>query len=90
MQFIKMKCYKLNNKSYSCRRGTYNALWLDEQGQPAFWGSYNPEEGSFYLSTPAGVVASGMWMEEDGDLKFQLEGTYNYEDVRKSLQLGIL
>ena len=79
-----------NNKSYSRRHGTYNAMWLDNNGNPAFWGSYNPDDGSFYLSTPDGTLASGMWIEQgDGDFKFQHHGSYNYADVRRALQLGI-
>ena len=83
--------YKLGNKSYSRRRGTYNAMWLDNNGRPAFWGSYNPDDGSFYLSTPDGTLASGSWIERgDGDYEFQAQGCYNYADVRKALQLGTL
>ena len=82
--------YRLGNKSYSRRLGTYNAMWLDSAGNPAFWGSYNPDDGSFYLSTPAGVLASGMWLENgDSEYKFQSCGTYSFDDVRRALQLGI-
>ena len=82
--------YDLGNKSYSRRHGTYNALWLDNDGKPAFWGSYNPDDGSFYLSTPAGTLASGMWLENGyGDYEFQSCGTYSLDDVRRALQLGI-
>ena len=85
-----MKFYKLNNKSYSHKQGTYNALWLDSDGKPAFWGSYNPYDGSFYLSTPGGVLANGMWVERwDGDYEFQSCGTYSFDDVRRALQLGV-
>ena len=83
--------YKLGNKSYSRRLGTYNAMWLDDQGKPAYWGSYNPDNGSFYLSTPAGTLASGMWIEQwDGDYEFQSQGTYSFDAVRRALQLGVL
>ena len=83
--------YNYKNKSYSRKLGTYNAMWLDEQGKPAFWGSYNPDDGSFYLSTPGGVLASGMWIENgDGDYEFQPLGTYSYNEVRRALQLGVL
>ena len=78
-------------KSYSRRHGTYNALWLDSDGKPAFWGSYSPYDGSFYLSTPEGTIASGMWTERgDGDYEFQSLGTYSYSEVRRALQLGVL
>ena len=86
-----MKNLNLGNKSYSRRHGTYNVLWLDDQGKPACWGSYNPDDGSFYLSTPEGVLASGMWIGGwDGDYEFQHQGNYSYAEVRKTLQLGIL
>lgn len=82
--------YKLGNKSYSPRLGTYNAMWLDEQGKPAYWGNYNPDDGSFYLSTPECILASGMWIERwDGDYEFEKLGSYSYDEVRRALQLGI-
>ena len=85
-----MTKFQLSNKSYSLKKGTYNAMWLDEQGKPAFWGSYNPDDGSFYLSTPEGVLASGMWVRQwDGDYEFEPLGTYSYDEVRRALQLGI-
>ena len=83
-----MKKMQLSNKSYSLRKGTYNAMWLSN-GKPAFWGSYNPYDGSYYLATSEGTIASGMWLEDgDGDYEFQSQGCYNYNDVRKALQLG--
>ena len=86
-----MKLYKLNNKSYSHKMSTYNAMWLDSDGNPAYWGSYNPYDGSFYLATPAGTLASGMWLENwDGDYTFHSQGCYNYDYVRKAIQLGVL
>ena len=85
-----MKFYKLNNKSYSRKHGTYNAMWLNKDGSPAYWGSYNPGDGSFYLSTPAGTLASGIWMQKyDGDYDFQSCGTYSFDEVRRAIQLGI-
>ena len=83
---------KLNlvNKSYSHKKGTYNAMWMYSDGNPAYWGSYNPDDGSYYLSTPAGTLASGIWIEQwDGDYVFQSQGCYHYDDVRRALQLGI-
>lgn len=84
-----MEIYEVTNgsKSYSKRHGTYNAVWLDEQGNPAFWGNYNPDDGSFYLAIPGSVLASGTW---DGDYEFQCNGTYSFNEVRRALQLGIL
>ena len=84
---MKYRLYKLGNKSYSRRHGTYNAMWLDEQGKPAYWGSYNPDDNSYYLATPAGTLASGMWLE-DGDYIFQSCGTFSFGEVRRALQLG--
>ena len=85
-----MTKFKLNdNKSYSRKKGTYNALWLDSAGKPAFWGSYSPFDGSYYLATAEGTIASGMWVEcWDGDYTFQVQGNYVYEEVRKAIQLG--
>ena len=83
--------YKLGNRNYSPRLGTYNAMWLDEQGKPAYWGNYNPLDGSFYLSTPECTLASGMWIERwDGDYEFEKLGPYSYDEVRRALQLGVL
>ena len=83
--------YKLGNRNYSPRLGTYNAMWLDEQGKPAYCGSYNPLDGSFYLSTPECTLASGMWIELwDGDYAFEKLGPYSYDEVRRALQLGVL
>ena len=87
---VKFEKANLENKSYSRRHGTYNAMWLDEQGKPALWGNYNPYDGSYYLSTPEGTIASGMWVEcWDGDYEFQHQGSYGYDAVRKAVQLGV-
>ena len=88
---MKICTIRLENKSYSRKLGTYNAMWLDNSdGSPAFWGNYNPDDGSYYLSTPGGVLASGMWLERgDGDYEFQSQGCYRYDDVRKAIQLGV-
>ena len=82
--------HKLGNKSYSRKLGTYNAMWKHSDGSPTFWGSYNPDDGSYYLATPEGTVASGMWIERwDSDYEFQHQGNYGYEYVRRAIQLGI-
>ena len=84
------KKFQLSNKSYSLKKGTYNAMWLDKQGEPALWGSYSPFDGSYYLATSEGVIASGMWLENwEGDYEFQSQGCYHYDDVRRAIQLGI-
>ena len=82
--------YKLGNRNYSPRLGTQNAMWLDEQGKPAYWGYYSPLDGSFYLSTPECTLASGMWIERwDGDYELEKLGLYSYDEVRRALQLGV-
>ena len=81
----------LGNILYSRRKCTYSAVWLNEQGEATFWGSYNPDDGSFYLSTPDGTLARGVWIESrDGDYEFESIGTYSYDEVRRALQLGVL
>ena len=85
-----MKKFYLDNKSYSTAKGTYNAMWRNSDGSPAYWGSYNPFDGSYYLATPAGTIASGMWLENsEGDYIFQTQGCYPYADIRRAIQLGI-
>ena len=84
-----MRKFYINNKSYSHKRSTYNAMWLHSDGSPAFWGSYNPFDGSYYLATVEGTIASGMWLENwDGDYEFKSQGCYHYDDVRRAIQLG--
>ena len=83
--------YKLGNKTYTRRYGTYNAVWLDEQGNAVYWGSYNPDDGSFYIAVPGNTLASGRWIERgDGDYEFQCHGTYSFNEVRRAIQLGVL
>ena len=85
-----MKLYKLGNKSYSRKLGTYSAVWLNHDGSAAFWGSYNPDNGSYYLAVPGNVLAQGMWLEQgDGGYMFQSCGTYSFDDVRRAIQLGV-
>ena len=85
-----MKIYKLGNKVYTRCYGTYNAVWLNDDGSAAFWGSYNPDDGSYYLAVPGSTLASGMWLEQgNGDYVFQCCGTYSFEEVRRAIQLGI-
>ena len=84
-----MTKFQLDNKSYSRQKGTYNAMWLHSDGSPAFWGSYSPFDGSYYLAAPGRVLASGMWVEcWDGDYIFQAQGCYHYEDIRRALHVG--
>ena len=82
--------YKLGEKSYNRHYGTYNAVWLDNEGNPAYWGNYSPD-GSYYLSTPDGTLAVGTWVEFlDGGYEYQCHGTYSFNDIRRALQLGVL
>ena len=84
---------KLENRTYSRRYGTYNACWLNQDGSPAIWGNYCPTDGSYYLAAYCGILASGNWYSGTGleeDAVFQTQGVYNYEDVRRALQLGVL
>ena len=83
-----MKGLKLGNKTYSHKKGTYNAMWNHSDGSPAFWGSYNPDDGSYYLATAKGTIAAGMWLQ-NGDYEFQSCGTYSFDAVRRAIQLGI-
>lgn len=86
-----MKSYKLANKSYSRRHGTYSAVWLNHDGSAAFWGSYSPDDGSYYLAVPGKTLAQGMWIKSrDGDYEFKYCGTYSFNDVRCALQLGTI
>ena len=80
--------YKLGSKAYSRYSGAYNALWLDEQGEPAFWGYYNPQNNNYYLASPGHILAKCVW-DEHGFL-IAAYGDYSYEDVRRILQFGIL
>lgn len=85
-----MNTYQLGNKSYSRRYGTYSAVWLNNDGSAAYWGSYNPDDRSFYLAVPGSVLASGIWVERwDGDYDFKSCGTYSFDEVRRAIQLGI-
>lgn len=85
-----MKVYKLGNKTYYRRKGTYSAVWLNHDGSAAFWGSYNPDDGSYYLAVPGSTLAQGMRLEQGNDnYEFQSCGTYSFNEVRRALQLGI-
>ena len=77
---------KLVNKSYSRRNGTYNAMWIYRNGSTAYWGNYCTEDGSYCLNDGNTLMASGAW---NGN-RFETFGRYNYEDVRKALQLGFI
>ena len=83
---------ELANRNYSRRFNTYNACWL-ENGNPALWGNYCLEDGSYYLACDYGIVASGNWYSGTGneaDAVFQTMGVYGFEDVRRALQTGVL
>lgn len=81
--------YKLGNKTYTRRYNTYNAVWMNHEGNVAYWGSYSPD-GNYYLATPDGTLAIGTWVEfGNGEYEFQYHGTYSFNDIRRALQLGI-
>lgn len=83
---------ELANRNYSRRLNTYNACWL-ENGEPAIWGNYNLDDGSYYLATRRGIVASGNWYSGTGsedDATFETMGVYGFEDVRRAIQTGVL
>ena len=83
---------ELANRNYSRRLNTYNACWL-ENGEPAIWGNYNLDDGSYYLATGRGIVASGNWYSSTGeeeDAVFETIGIYGFQDVRRAIQTGVL
>lgn len=77
--------FKLGNRYYSPKLGTYNAVWLTQEGKTAYWGSYCPRDGSYCLYYGNIRLASGTW---DAD-RFETFGDYNYDDVRKAIQFGL-
>ena len=77
--------YKMGSRYYSAKLGTYNAVWLTQEGKTAYWGSYCPRDGSYCLYYGNIRLASGTW---DAD-KFETFGDYNYDDVRKAIQFGL-
>ena len=78
--------YKLRSKYYSPASGTYNAVWLTQGGRTAYWGNYCPEDGSYCLYYGNTLLAEGKWNED----KFETYGDYNYNDVRKAIQCGLV
>ena len=83
--------YKLGNRSYNRKLNTYNAMWLSTDGKPAIWGSYNPTDGSYYLRSQYGTMASGIWVQDwDDNWEFESMGSYSYDEVRRALQLGVI
>lgn len=77
--------YKLGYRYYSPASGTYNALWLTQEGKPAYWGSYNPDNGSYCLYYDNTRLALGTWYDD----RFETFGDYSYNDVRKAIQFGL-
>ena len=78
--------YKLGNKYYSPASGTYNAVWLTHEGRTAYHGNYCPEDGSYCLYYGNKCIAEGKWNDD----RFETIGYYNYTDVRRALQLGLV
>ena len=83
--------YKLGNRRYNRKLNTYNAMWLGTDGKPAIWGSYNSTDGSYYLRSRYGTMASGIWVQDwDDNWEFESMGSYSYDEVRRALQLGVI
>ena len=78
--------YKLGNKYYSPASGTYNAVWLTQEGRISYQGNYCPEDGSYCLYYGNTLLAEGKW--EEG--RFETYGHYSYNDVRKAIQRGFV
>ena len=78
--------YKLRNKYYSPASGTYNAVWLTQEGRISYQGNYCPEDGSYCLYYGNTLLAEGKW--EEG--RFETYGHYSYNDVRKAIQRGFV
>ena len=78
--------YKLGNKYYSHKLGTYNAVWLTQEGRTAYQGSYCPDDGSYCLYYGNTCIAEGKWNDD----RFETYGHYSYNDVRKAIQRGLV
>lgn len=78
--------YKLDTRYYSHKLGTYNAVWLTQEGKTAYWGNYCPKDGSYCLYYGSTCLASGTW---DAN-RFETFGDYNYNDVRRAIQFGLI
>lgn len=77
--------YKLGSKFYNAKSGTYNAVWLTQEGRTAYHGNYCPEDGSYCLYYNNKRIAHGTWDED----RFVTFGNCDYNDVRKAVQLGL-
>ena len=78
--------YKLGNKYYAHASGTYNAIWLTQEGRTAYQGNYCPEDGSYCLYYGNTCIAEGKWNND----RFETFGDYNYDKVRKVIQFGLV
>ena len=78
--------YKLGSRYYSPASGTYNAVWLTQEGRTAYQGHYNPDDGSYCLYYGNTLLAEGKW----NDNRFETFGHYSYNDVRKAIQFGLV
>ena len=78
--------YKLGRRSYNRKLNTYDAMWLTQEGRPAYWGSYCPDNGSYCLYYDNKRIAVGTWYGN----KFETFGHYNYADVRRAIQFGLV
>ena len=78
--------YKQGNKYYSPASGTYNAVWLTQEGRTAYHGNYCPEDGSYCLYYNNTLLAEGKWDDD----RFETFGDYSYNNVRKAIQFGFV
>ena len=78
--------YKLGNKYYSPASGTYNAVWLTQEGRTAYQGNYCPDDGSYCLYYGNTCIAEGKWNDDN----FETYGDYSYNEVRKAIQRGLV
>ena len=78
--------YKMGSRYYSAKLGTYNATWLTQEGRTAYNGNYCPENGSYCLYYGNTCIAEGKWNDD----KFETFGYYNYSDVRRAVQFGLV
>ena len=78
--------YKLGSKYYSPASGTYNAVWLTQEGRTAYHGNYCPDDGSYCLYYGNTCIAEGKWNDD----RFVTYGDNSYNEVRKAIQRGLV
>ena len=78
--------FKLGSRYYSPASGTYNAVWLTQEGRTAYQGNYCPDDGSYCLYYGNTCIAEGKWNDDN----FETYGDYSYNEVRKAIQRGLV